>query len=65
MEDIFNQAYQPPPATYGSITVPANYSVTAIADVYIPGATDVEKLVVTVRHHSRNILVLETLRAGP
>ena len=65
MEDIFNQAYKPPPASYSTISVPSNYTVTAVANEYIPGSADVEKLIVTVGRDGRDVLVLETLRASP
>lgn len=65
MEDIFNQAYKPPPASYTTISVPSDYTVTAAANEYISGSVDVEKLVVTVGRGGRDVLALETLRAGP
>lgn len=65
MEDIFNQAYLPPPATYPSISVPIMYTVTADATEYIGGETEIQKLTVSVTYQGRNILSLETLRASP
>ena len=65
MEDVFNQVYLPPPASYPSISVPSMYTVTADATEYIVGETDVEKLTVLVTFEGRSILLLETLRASP
>ena len=65
MEDVFNQVYLPPPASYSSISVPSMYTVTADATEFIAGETDVEKLTVSVTFEGRSILLLETLRAGP
>lgn len=65
IEDVFNQVYLPPPATYPSISVPSLYSVSANATVYVAGESDVEKLTVLVTFDGRNILTLETLMARP
>jgi len=65
MENVFNQAYLPPPVSYPSISVPSMYTVTADATEYIVGETDVEKITVSVTFEGRGILSLETLRAGP
>ena len=65
METVFNQVYLPPPASYPPISVPNLYTVTANATEYIAGDTSLEKLTVSVTFDGRNILSLETLRAGP
>jgi len=65
MEDVFNQVYLPPPASYPSISVPSMYTVTASATEFIGGATSLEKLTVSVTFDGRDILSLETLRAAP
>ena len=65
MEDVFNQVYLPPPASYPTISVPSMYTVTADATEYIGGEPDVEKLTVLVTFDGRSVLSLETLRAAP
>ena len=65
MENVFNQTYLPPPASYPSITVPSNYTVTAEASEYFQGDSGLAKLKVTVSLDGANILTLESLRAGP
>ena len=63
MEHIFNLAYQDATSTYPSITnVPTGYAVTAAANQFIAGDSDVQKIVVTVTQGSQSLLVLETLR---
>lgn len=65
MENVFNQAYLPPPASYPSIIVAPMYTVSANASEYVSGDTNIEKLTVLVTYDGRNLLALETLRAGP
>ena len=65
MENVFTQPYLPPPASYPSITVPSNYTVTAEASEYFQGDSGLAKLKVTVSLDGANILTLESLRAGP
>ena len=65
MEDVFNRVYLPPPASYPLISVPTLYTVTANATEYLTGESDVEKVTVSVTFDGRNVMTLETLRAGP
>ncbi len=65
MENVFNQTYLPPPASYPSIIVSPMYTVSANASEYVSGDTNIEKLTVLVTFEGRSLLALETLRAGP
>ena len=66
MESIFNEAYKVPPATYTAVTsLPTGFTVTADAQEYVVGNTNVEKLVVTVTHEGNVIISLESLRTRP
>lgn len=64
MEEVFSQPYQAPPAAYQSVATPLGYSVTAQAEEYIVGETDIEKVVVIVSRDGRELLTLETLRGN-
>lgn len=62
MEYIFSLPYQDPASSYPVLTVPQGYSVTADAEEYVVGDSDIAKVVVRVSHGSQVVLVLETLR---
>ena len=64
MEHIFSLQYQPPPHTYPSIDVPSGYSVTGVAEEYVAGDPNIEKVLVTIDRDGENILLLETLRVN-
>ena len=65
MEDIFDQVYREPDQTpYPDITLlPVGYSVTT-AVTHVDGNTDpeVEKIALTISHHGKEVLLLETAR---
>jgi hypothetical protein len=64
MEYVFSLPFQEPTSVYPSIAdLRPGYGVSAVAEEFIPGDSNIEKLVVTVTGQGRNILVLETLRA--
>ena len=63
MEHIFNLAYQDATSTYATIAgVPSGYAVAAVANSFVSGDLDVQKVVVTVTRGGESLLVLETLR---
>ena len=64
MEAIFAQVYREPDQTpYPAIAVPGAYSVTT-AVTHLNGDTDpsVEKIALTISHHGKELLLLETVR---
>ncbi|MCH8206022.1 MAG: hypothetical protein IH956_03355 [Chloroflexi bacterium] len=64
MAHIFSLSYQDATSTYPSIAdVPTDYTVTAVANEFLSGDVDIQKIVVTVTRGGRSLLVLETLRA--
>ncbi|MBI2867040.1 MAG: hypothetical protein HYX97_01740 [Chloroflexi bacterium] len=65
MEYIFSLPYQSPPLSYPSIAVPTNYSVAAATQDIVIGDPTIERVVVTVSHENRTLLVLETVRRSP
>jgi hypothetical protein len=62
MEYVFSQPYQAPPAAYPTVSAPDGYTVSAVAEEYVLGDPNVEKVVVTVNRDGQSVLVLETLR---
>ena len=66
MEHLFTLPYQGPTSTYPAIaSLPPNYSVTAQSGVVDGFESDgsIAKVVVTITHNGKEILVLETVRA--
>ena len=63
LEDVFSQPYLSPPASYGLISPPSGYEVTAIGEEYVTGDSNVSRIVVEVTRGGGSILVVETLRA--
>ena len=64
MEAIFDQVYREPDQTpYPAVAVSQGYSVTT-AVTHVDGNTDpeVEKIALTISHHGKEVLVLETAR---
>ncbi len=64
MEEIFNRVYREPDQTpYPADGVPQNYSVTTVV-THVDGNTDpeVEKIALTISHHGKEVLLLETAR---
>ena len=64
MENLFAQLYQATTTpTYASISdVPSGYAVTTDSTPYVGSDPNLQKIVVTVSHGGKEILVLETLR---
>lgn len=62
MESLFSLPYQDPPSFYSPVIVPTGYTVTAAAEEYVVGSTDIEKVVVRVSFGVKEVLMLETLR---
>ena len=60
---VFSQPYLSPPASYGLISPPSGYEVTAIGEEYVTGDSNVSRIVVEVTRRGDSILVVETLRA--
>ena len=65
MEYLFSLPYQLPPSWYPTVTPPAGYSVSAEAQEYVPGDSNVEKVVVTVTRDGQDLFILETMRTKP
>ncbi|MCH7620645.1 MAG: hypothetical protein IH870_01990 [Chloroflexi bacterium] len=64
MEAIFNRVYREPDQTpYPTIALPPGYTVT-IDVTHLDGYTDpeVEKIALTISHHGKEVLLLETAR---
>lgn len=62
MESVFASPYLDPPATYAAVAAPAGYAVTAQAQQYVLGDTNIQTVAVTVSQGSQQLLVLEALR---
>jgi type II secretory pathway pseudopilin PulG len=62
MEYIFSLPYSAPTSTYPSVATPSGYSVSAVAQQYIAGDINIERVVVTVQHGGVTVLTLESLR---
>ncbi len=63
MEYLFSLPYQEPPSSYAVVSTPAGYSVSADAQVYVAGDTNIEKVVVQIGFGEKQVLTLETMRA--
>ena len=63
VEYMFSQAYQAPPSSCSTISVPQGYAVTCQAVEYVVSDPNIEKVVVTVTRNGVQQLVSETLRA--
>lgn len=59
MEQTKNQSYLAPPATYPTITPPANWSVSATASAVAGRDSNIEKVTVTVSLQGNSYLTLE------
>ena len=62
MEDSFNRPYKRPPHTYPSVSSPSGYTVTSVAEEYVVGDANIQKIVVTVAYGESRNYVLEALR---
>lgn len=62
MEYVFSLPYQAPPSTYPAVATPPGYGVSAAAQTYVVGDTNIQKVVVTVHRGGVDVLVLETMR---
>lgn len=66
MENVFNVPYRQPQSTpYPTASPPSGYSVSVVADEYLPLVVDIEIVTVTVTRRGEDILVLKTLRFNP
>lgn len=62
MEYVFSLPYQAPPSTYPAVATLPGYDVSAVAQSYVAGDTNIQKVMVAVNHGGVDVLVLETLR---
>ncbi len=62
LELAFTLPYISPPTTYPTVSVPAGYGITAVAEEYVSGDANLQKIVVTVNRDGATVLVMETLR---
>ncbi len=62
MEYVFSSEYLDPPATYPAVVSPPGYSTNAVAQTFVPGDANIEKVVVTVSRDGLLVMVLESLR---
>lgn len=62
MEYVFSLPYSAPTSTYPSVVAPSGYTVTALAEEYLLGDPNIEKVVVTIQHSGVTVLTLESLR---
>jgi hypothetical protein len=62
IQEIMATPYVAPPFTFRTIAAPTGYSLTAIAEQYIPGDTNIAKIIVTVMYKAEVAATLETLR---
>jgi hypothetical protein len=62
METILASPYVEPPATVTPIAAPEGYALAAAIEEYIPGATNIALIVVTVTRNGEQVLVIESLR---
>ena len=65
LELAFSLPYVSPPTTYTTVTVPSGYSITAVAEEYVSGDANIQKIVVTVTRGGAGVLTVETLRVKP
>ena len=59
---ILSAVYQDPPYTYTPLTPPSGYTVTAEALEFVPGDTNIAKIVVIVSRAGKPAATLESLR---
>jgi len=64
MEHIFSSVYQSPPTTYPAVEVPVGFTVSAVAQEFVQGDLNIEKITVSITHDNRSVLTLETLRTN-
>lgn len=62
MEHVFSLPYQDPPSSYPTVTPPPDFTVTAEAEVYVPGNPNIQRVVVEAQYVDGSTYVLETLR---
>ena len=62
IQEILSNPYVDPPFTFTTITPPTGYSLTAVAEQYIPGDTNIANIIVTVMYKTDVAATLETLR---
>jgi Tfp pilus assembly protein PilV len=62
MEYVFALPYQAPPSTYPTIETPPTYALSALAETYVAGDPNIEKVVVTVFQEGQEVLALEAIR---
>jgi hypothetical protein len=62
IQEILAVTYVDPPFTFATITPPAGYSLTAVAEQFVPGDTNIAKIIVTVSYGAEVVATLETLR---
>lgn len=62
IQEILANPYVDPPFTFTTIAPPTGYSLTAVAEQYIPGDTNIAKIIVTVVYKAEVAATLETLR---
>ena len=65
LELAFAAPYISPPTTYATVGVPNGYGITAVAEQFVSGDTNVQKIVVTVTRDGAGVLMVETLRVKP
>ncbi len=62
IQEILSNPYVDPPFTFTTIAPPTGYSLTAVAEQYIPGDINIAKIIVTVMYKAEVAATLETLR---
>ena len=62
IQEILSTPYVDPPFTFTPMTPPTGYSLTAVAEQYVPGDTNISKIIVTVSYGADVATTLETLR---
>ena len=62
IQEILSTTYVDPPFTFTTITPPSGYSLTAVAEEYVPGDPNIAKIIVTVFYGADVAATLETLR---
>lgn len=62
IQAILSTTYVDPPFTFTTISPPSGYSLTAVAEEFVPGNTNIAKIVVTVSYGADVAATLETLR---
>jgi hypothetical protein len=62
LEVAFAAPYISPPTTFTTVAVPDGYGITAVAEEYVQGDGNIQKIVVTVSRDGASVLTVETLR---